>query len=196
MDSVVKWSNPNTRMDRSYAVRIDALVDEILTRSSTVESMPMWGLDQDEQAYNEAASNELEAICMDRKLIYTALHPRGIEACDIFLDKVGACIHVKKARDSASVSHLLAQALVATDSLVHDSESRRAFTERVNKLGSLNLEKAPLNEVVIAIGSVQKVTSATLFTFSKVNLVRQVRAIESNQVRVRVAWIALESSGG
>jgi hypothetical protein len=53
------------------------------------------------------------------------------------------------------------------------------------------LDPAPINEVVIALGSRKKVTLDSLFTFSKVNLVRQVRMIQANQVEVRIVSVQL-----
>jgi len=179
------------RMDADYAAQIDRLATQILGRESTLAPMPIWMSRDDEQAYNLSAAPALQGVCLDRNLVRTALHPRGFEACDIYVPGSGTCVHVKKATSSQQVSHLLAQALVATESLIHDPEARRLFTEKINGVHGSELESAPISEVVIALGSGHEVTADSLFTFSKVNLVRQVRMIQANQVEVRVESIQL-----
>jgi uncharacterized protein (TIGR04141 family) len=178
-------------MDADYAAQIDRLTAQILDRTSLVPPMPTWTSPNDEQAYNLSAAAALQGVCLDRKLVRTSLHPRGFEACDIYIPDGGVCIHVKKASSSQQVSHLLAQALVATESLIHDPEARRLFTQKVNLASGSELDPAPINEVVIALGSRKKVTLDSLFTFSKVNLVRQVRMIQANQVEVRIVSVQL-----
>ena len=123
---------------------------------------------------------------MDRKLITTPLHSRGgIEPCDVFVAP-GVLIHVKRGRRSSDLSHLLAQGLVSTDALARDENARAAWKKRIAEESGGTVKDAELNEVILAIGNDQTVTADTLFTFTKVNLVKQFDALRYLGVQVRV----------
>ncbi|WP_353113283.1 DUF6119 family protein [Microbacterium sp.] len=179
------------RMDDQYLARIDERVREILAEPPSL-TLPPWG-DEHEAVYNQRAAAALSGICMDRKLITTPLHSRGgIEPCDIFVSP-GTLIHVKRGRGSADLSHLLAQGLVSTDALARDENARLAWKARIAEESGGAVSSAELNEVILAIGSDKPVTVDTLFTFTKVNLVKQFDALRYLNVKVHVATIGRPS---
>jgi uncharacterized protein (TIGR04141 family) len=121
-------------MDQDYADRLHAQVAAILARDCGV-ALPEWTLEYtDEKAYNVAAGHAIGAIVLDRKLIHTQLHRRGIEPCDLITPD-GLLIHVKNLKRSSAASHLIAQALVSTDALLYDQEARRELRIRVEAAG-------------------------------------------------------------
>ena len=173
------------RMDDRYLERIDQRVDEILAEHASIQ-IPAWGSEH-EDAYNKKTAKALGGYCLDRKLIQTPLHSRGgIEPCDIFVAP-GTLIHVKRGRSSSDLSHLLAQGLVSTDALARDENARAAWKERVASESDGAIQDAELKEVILVIGSDRPVTRDSLFTFTKVNLVKQYDALNYLHVNVRVA---------
>ena len=172
------------RMDDHYLARIDERVREILAEPPSLQ-LPPWG-DTHEDEYNKHAAEVLSGYCLDRKLITTPLHSKGgIEPCDVFVAP-GVLIHVKRGRRSSDLSHLLAQGLVSTDALARDENARAAWKKRIAEESGGAVEDAELNEVILAIGSDQPVTADTLFTFTKVNLVKQFDALRYLGVKVHV----------
>lgn len=158
-------------------------------------AFPPWEADDDEEAYNKKLADALGGVCLDRLLITTDLHPRGFEACDVYLPD-GTLIHVKKTERSTAASHLLAQALVSADALCNDVQARDKVRVRVTELGgdSSALESKPAR-VVLAMHRRQgkAVTAGELFTFTKVNLVRQATSLEARSVKVRI--VSIDSAG-
>lgn len=178
-------------MDDRYLDRIDERVREILATTATVE-LPAWPTDEEEKHYNIRAAAVLSGISLDRKLISTPLHSRGgIEPCDIF-SAPGTLIHVKRGRSSADLSHLLAQALVSTDSLARDENARAAWRDRVIQESDGSVPMAEIREVVVAIGTDKPVDADRLFTFTKVNLVKQHDALKYLDVNVAVVGVPSE----
>jgi uncharacterized protein (TIGR04141 family) len=176
------------RMDDQYLERIDSRVTEILDQPTTVE-LPAWPTNEHEEPYNKRAAALLDGYVLDRTHITTPVHSRGgIEPCDIFLPP-GILIHVKRARRSADLSHLFAQALVSADSLARDEHARKAWTERITTESDGAIRNAGIDEVVLAMGRQTPVTVDSLFTFTKVNLVKQYDALHFVNVDVRVVTV-------
>ena len=176
------------RMDDKYLDRIDTRVAEILAQKPSI-TLPPWPTTESEADYNVRAARLLNGYSMDRKLITTALHARGgIEPCDIFAPP-GTLIHVKRGKSSAQLSHLLAQALVSTDSLSRDENARSAWKTRAMEESLGVITDADIKEVILGIGRNSPVTVGTLFTFTKVNLVKQYDALRILNVDVRLASI-------
>ncbi|MDL9978714.1 DUF6119 family protein [Microbacterium sp. ASV49] len=175
------------RMDDQYLARIDERVKEILAEPASLQ-LPPWG-PEPEADYNKEAARVLSGYCLDRKLIATPLHSRGgIEPCDVFVPP-GVLIHVKRGRSSADLSHLLAQGLVSTDALARDENARAAWRARIDEESEGAVNKAELKEVILAIGSDKPVTVDTLFTFTKVNLLKQFDALRYLGVQVHIATV-------
>ncbi|MDQ1077274.1 MULTISPECIES: DUF6119 family protein [Microbacterium] len=176
------------RMDDQYLARIDARVNEILAEPASLQ-LPPWGSEYEDK-YNQKTAKALAGYCLDRKLITTPLHSRGgIEPCDVFVPP-GILIHVKRGRSSADLSHLLAQGLVSTDALARDENARAAWRARIEEESGGTVKNAELKEVVLAIGSEHPVTVDTLFTFTKVNLVKQFDALRYLGVQVHVTTVS------
>lgn len=175
------------RMDDQYLARIDERVREIIAAPASL-ALPPWGSEH-EETYNKRAASELSGLTLDRKLITTPLHSRGgIEPCDIFVPP-GVLIHVKRGRSSADLSHLLAQGLVSADALARDENARAAWTARILEESAGLVDDARIDEVILGIGSDRFVTVDSLFTFTKVNLVKQFDALRYLDVQVRVVTI-------
>ncbi|MQY18081.1 DUF6119 family protein [Nocardia macrotermitis] len=173
------------RMDDRHAERIDQRVTEILAAKSSIP-FPPWLPGVEERAYNIDAAAAIDGYSLDRNLMRTALHTHGIEPCDIHL-RPGTFIHVKRGRGSSDLSHLFAQTLVSWEALTYDETARAAWLEKISQQVGSPVTDATIDEVVIAIGKVKPITTDSLFTFSKVNLVKQFDLLRD--VRVRIAWI-------
>jgi uncharacterized protein (TIGR04141 family) len=89
--------------DYESQVRTEAA--RILAHKSTL-TMPAWPKKHDEKDYNDLVTrNDRRYFALDRKLIRTAVHPRGIEHCDL-LGPDDEFIHVKRLRGSDDAGHL------------------------------------------------------------------------------------------
>lgn len=179
------------QVGHEYADYVNKRTKEIFSRSAEDLEFPVWKPSEDEASYNKKLTSSVNGICLDRKLITTPLHGRGIEACDVFSDD-GSFIHVKRIESSDKASHLFAQALVSADALCNDQEAREKLKKKIRELGGdpKTFSNKP-NRVVLAVHRRdQKLLEADdLFTFSKVNLIRQVEALESRNVPVRIVTI-------
>jgi uncharacterized protein (TIGR04141 family) len=165
-------------MDQNYAAKLTSRTKAIFDRGPGIV-LPDWPPGHDEAAYNTLTAATVGGTLLDRRLIYTDLHHRGIEVCDV-LTPEGILVHVKSVEASSPASHLLAQALVSTDALLHDEEARARFRERVEeKGGNLSHVPTPVHTVVLGIARKGKpITSNDLFTFTQVTLVRNVAPLQ------------------
>ncbi len=160
-------------IDTDYAQRLQSHVDEIFARPPAV-SLPVWSVatHPDEGAYNAMAAATLGDVMLDRRLLRTAQHPRGFEACDI-ITKDGLLIHVKHTPKSSAVSHLIAQALVSTDALRHDNEARQKLRDlTTDGGGDASWLPQRLSTVMLAMARPEPITAEELFGFSQVTLTR------------------------
>ncbi|MER5454640.1 DUF6119 family protein [Micromonospora sp. NPDC002389] len=164
-------------------------IDQILARPSGV-TLPAWPFGENEQTYNRRSAGT-GMVLLDRKLLRTGQHPRGIEGCDL-LGPDDELVHVKRADTSAPLSHLFAQGAVSVDALLYDEDARRALIEMVAQQSGRRLAPGfrPRKVVyAIALGSGRPVTSATLFTFAQVALYRAVKSLRAEGVEVEVVGI-------
>ena len=154
-------------------------------------SFPAWDMNEDEDSYNKRLAEQLEGTCLDKKLISTDLHRRGIEACDVYLPDA-TFIHVKKTEKSSAASHLLAQALVSADAICLDAGARQSLKCKIEREGG-KVEDSLLKpkRVILAMHrqADKRITADSLFTFTKVNLVRLVNSLEERGVKVYVVDI-------
>lgn len=183
------------QIHHDYAENINSRAEAIFEKKAEDILCPGWAATDDEEAYNKQLAAALGGVCLDRKLITTDLHRRGIEACDVYLPD-GTLIHVKRTERSTAASHLLAQALVSADALCNDDQARQKLRSRIADAGGdpSGLGIKP-TRVVLAMhrGDKPQLTAEDLFTFTKVNLVRQAASLESRGVRVRIVAIPSES---
>jgi len=188
-------------MDRNYADVVKRRVREIFDRGPLLQDLPVWELtDQgseeekkrknSELAYNKKLATHLGGLCLDQVLVHSETHKRGIEACDVLLED-GTFIHVKNVGSSSPASHLLAQALVSTEVLTYDSTAQEHLAERIRSKGS-NPDAfilKPKQVVIIMAKEGKKLDADSLFTFTQVNLSRQVAQLNNQGVDVYIAPI-------
>jgi uncharacterized protein (TIGR04141 family) len=176
-------------MTYDYAANLKGHTQELFDRGPGVE-LPAWPIGQSEDEYNQAAAAVLGGVCLDKKLLYTSLHRRGIEACDV-LTADGTFIHVKQMDGSAPASHQIAQALVSADALMYDSEARVKLAEKVEANGGdPALIPDRVDRVVLAMARKDApLTADNLFTFTQVTLMRGVQMLQARGVDVFVAPI-------
>lgn len=181
------------QIHHDYAKTINDRTDAIFAAEVDDIKCPAWAASDDEKAYNEQLSAALGGLCLDRKLITTDLHRRGIEACDVYLPD-GTLVHVKKTDRSTAASHLFAQALVSADALCNDEQAREKLRERISEAGGdpSSLRTKP-TRVVLAMhrGDRPELSAKDLFTFTKVNLVRQASSLEARGIPVRIVSIPI-----
>ncbi len=172
------------QMDDQYADKLQTHAKRIFDRPSPVQ-LPPWPEDMDEADYNKHVAEDLGGVLMDRDLIRTPMHRRGIEACDVLLPD-GILLHVKDVDRSSPASHLLAQALVSTDALLNDEEARAQFVERIERKGGSAADvPARISSVVLGLARKGKpLTSDNLFTFTQVTMVRLVDVLQRQRVDV------------
>ena len=176
------------QMDQHYARQLREQINNIFARDSGI-AMPEWPRNMNEEEYNNASAQHLGAVVLDRNLIRTTQHPRGIEACDLLTANM--MIHVKKIKRSAAASHVMAQAYVATDALLYDEEARRELQTRLQNAGAPdNLLRNPPMQVAIALARDEPNTPLfgpeNLFTFTQVTLARLDRELAARRVVVHV----------
>ncbi|MFI7511032.1 DUF6119 family protein [Micromonospora aurantiaca] len=168
-------------------------VTRILNRPASVV-LPPWTEElANEDCYNrEAAEKHPGLVLLDKKLLRTRQHPRGIEACDL-LGPNGELIHVKRASGSSPLSHLFAQGVTSFDALRYDNQARNRFRDLVRaQPGGPDLPEdfRPRTVVyAIALSAGRTVTVDSLFTFAQVALYQAVKTLRTEGVDVEVVAI-------
>lgn len=198
-----KWFS----MNRDYASFVRRRTREIFNRGSPIGELPDWSIvdiaDKDQQKvenaelrYNRILAEHLEGLCLDQKLVRSELHRHGIEACDVLL-KDGTFIHVKHIDSSAPASHLLAQALVSTEVLTYDKQAQENLKKHIAAVGGNpdEYKSRPSRVVIVMAKKSLRLGPNDLFTFTQVNLARQVAQLEQQQVPVHIASIARTVQG-
>jgi uncharacterized protein (TIGR04141 family) len=87
------------------------------------EDLPSADHGTNEDTYNLKAAAALNAVCLDKKLVFDG-GPDRMEICDI-LTRDGGLIHVKQRGASSTLSHLFAQGVNSAERLLQDQEFRR-----------------------------------------------------------------------
>lgn len=176
-------------MNQGYAEKLKARTREIFERDPGVV-LPSWPTGMAEKDYNDLVAADMGGVSLDRDLIRTELHHRGIEACDV-LAKDGTLIHIKKIDSSEPASHHIAQALVSADALLYDAEAKKKMREKVVAEGrDPDLVPDKIARVVLGMARTKAPPTAdTLFTFTQVTLVRAVQALGARGVGVFIAPI-------
>ena len=177
-------------MDTDYAERLEGHVREIFSRNPPV-ALPDWDLEEfsNEAAYNTHVATALQGIMLDRLLLRTPQHPRGFEACDVITPE-GRLIHIKHIPKSSAASHLIGQALVATDALRNDNEARQQLREVVSgEGGDPSWVPSKLHSVVLGMARKKVVTAQELFSFTQVTLSKLDSSLAASGVELTVASI-------
>ncbi|WP_327038019.1 DUF6119 family protein [Micromonospora maris] len=168
-------------------------IAEILGRPSDI-ALPPWTKDlEDEDAYNRAAARrDHSLVLLDKKLLRTTQHRRGIEACDL-LGPGGELIHVKRAKGSSQLSHLFTQGIVSYEALRYQQDARTRFLDAVRRQPNgrdLGQDFRPTKVVyAIALRTGRTVTVNSLFTFAQVALYQAMKALRNEGVEVNVIAI-------
>ncbi|MET7471663.1 DUF6119 family protein [Micromonospora sp. NPDC005686] len=168
-------------------------IARILNRPPTVALPPWTKKLANEDCYNrEAAKQHPGLVLLDKKLLRTEQHPRGIEACDL-LGPNGELIHVKRASGSSPLSHLFAQGVTSFDALRYDAQARTRLRDLVRaQPGGRDLPEdfRPRTVVyAIALSGQRAVTVESLFTFAQVALYQAVKTLRTEGVDVEVVAI-------
>jgi uncharacterized protein (TIGR04141 family) len=168
-------------------------IAQILDRPSDIV-LPPWTSDlPDEGAYNHTVAEiDQRFVLLDKKLLRTAQHPRGIEACDL-LGPGGELIHVKRASGSSPLSHLFAQGVTSAEALRYEADAQARFLALVRQqphAPELTDDFRPRKVVyAIALKSGRTVTVDTLFTFAQVALYQAMKTLRIDGVDVEVVTI-------
>ncbi|MGC4850895.1 DUF6119 family protein [Micromonospora sp. DT15] len=167
-------------------------IEQILARPASF-ALPAWTADlTDEAKYNVHAAEVCGLTLLDRRLLRTSQHPRGIEACDL-LGPGDELIHVKRATGSSALSHLFAQGAVSVDALRYEADARKALVDMVDRQPSgriVDLNFQPRKVIyAIALGSGKPLTVKSLFTFAQVALYRAMKSLRNEGVEVEVVGI-------
>ncbi|MBQ0892378.1 TIGR04141 family sporadically distributed protein [Micromonospora sp. U56] len=167
-------------------------IEQILAGPASI-ALPAWTADlPDEADYNAHAATVCGLTLLDRRLLRTGQHHRGIEACDL-LGPDGELIHVKRAKGSSPLSHLFAQGEVSVDALRYEADARSALVKMARQHGSahaIGLDFRPSKVIyAIALGSGKTLTVDSLFTFAQVALYRAMKSLRNEGVEVEVIGI-------
>lgn len=157
-----------------------------------------------EGEYNDevAASPGKEYLLLDRKLIQFGGKHSSIEVCDLYKTKpkdksLGELIHVKRGRESSSLSHLFAQGLVSSTLLASEPDFITEVNSQISKQGGILLPskvKADDYDVVFAIVDGAAGSKLEIPFFSKVNLQNCARSIKAFGFGVKFLHIPESSS--
>lgn len=187
-------------MDGNYINSIQKCVKDIFERKTEVlDNIQDWEIyeapkDKSEEnkrkaedIYNQEIAKQLGGLCLDRKLIRPESGGSGIEACDVLLPD-GIFIHVKHVSSSAPASHLLAQSLVSTSLLRNDEYSQDKLRKMIGDMGEdTNKYDVRPRQVVIVMAKDDKLlTAESLFTFTKINLVRHDQNLANLDVKLNI----------
>lgn len=178
-------------MDKPYADQVRERTTSIFDQGPGVQNLPDWPAGASEADYNELVARELNGLCLDRNLIRSSFHKFGIEPCDVLLSD-GTYVHVKSIESSAPASHLLAQALVSVEVLTFDRLAQDDFRAKVKAGGwdPFGFPRKPKRVVLLIARKDKAIGPDSLFTFTQVNLARQVSYLGAQGVDVFVAPVA------
>ncbi|MFJ4208100.1 DUF6119 family protein [Paenarthrobacter sp. NPDC089675] len=190
------------QMDRIYADVVKRRTRAIFDRGPYLNKLPDWelvevpGAEKEQKKrnaelyYNQKLAQSLGGLCLDQKLVTSEIHKHGIEACDVLLND-GTFIHVKHVDASSPASHLLAQALVSTEVLSYDKTAQSNLAARISEQGGDpdKFQLKPARVVIIMAREGKPLNADSLFTFTQVNLSRQVAQLEQQHVDVFIAPI-------
>ena len=148
--------------------------------------------DRKEGEYLRHVEDGENLALLDQKWIY----PHGskghrIEFCDL-MSQCGALIHVKKYGSSSVLSHLFAQATVATELLMNDESIKDQVNKHLEETYlTLNFDPkdSPRNYRIILAIMQSKAGPLHIPFFSKVNLRHHARRLENMGFTVELAKI-------
>ena len=180
-----------------FRVSLDfkARVDDDVRQLGLLAGLPEADAGTNEDAYNVKAAAALNALCLDKKLVYDD-GPDKMEICDI-LTRDGGLIHVKQRGSSSTLSHLFTQGLNSAERLLQDPDFRAQAREVVAAENEEFSEVLPadrpdpgLHEVsFVVITRSQRDTPLTLPFFSVVSLRAAAMRLRGLGFRVTIAAV-------
>jgi uncharacterized protein (TIGR04141 family) len=188
------------KVETSHVAKVQAYLDPLCADLE----LPAYSHDT-EGAYNEAVAQANAAfLCLDR----TNISPAGqsaVEPCDLLAVKDGhaAFYHIKVSTFSALLSHLFNQGTNAIELLKLEAEARsnlKALVEQKAEDGSADAYLAPVNDeqyhVIFGIVTHKDKAkkSLNLPLFSRISLMRNMKALQVRSVRASFGFIADESA--
>lgn len=149
----------------------------------------------DEDAYNHKAATAMDALCLDKKLVYDS-GPDRMEICDI-LTREGGLIHVKHRGSSSTLSHLFAQGVNSAERLLQDDDfrtkARSVVVSENPEFGDVLSEDRPSAEAhevsFVVITRSARDTPLTLPFFSVVSLRAAASRLQGFGFKVSVAAV-------
>lgn len=152
-----------------------------------------------EGKYNDEVAGAVtkEYLLLDRKLIQFGGSHSSIEVCDLYKTKpvngdLGELVHVKRGRDSSSLSHLFAQGLVSSTLLASETDFITEVNKQILAQGGIVLpSKMPTDQydIVFAIIDGAAGTPLEIPFFSKVNLQNCARSIRAFKFGIKFLHI-------
>ncbi len=125
------------RINVDFKQRVYDYVDALDRR----RGLPPADADTDEDHYNVKAAAALDAVCLDKKLVFDG-GPDRMEICDV-LTRDRGLIHVKQRGASSTLSHLFTQGINSAERLLQDAEFRRQAREVVEREDPSFAEELP-----------------------------------------------------
>ncbi|WP_214401736.1 DUF6119 family protein [Pseudonocardia lacus] len=184
----------------AYRDHVDRIVGEAFERRPDW-ALPAWRSvpadpktrKTDEKRYNEHVGTRPGFLNLDRKLVYCRTHPGGFEACDL-LGPNNELVHVKRVSSktgSGPVSHLIAQGIVAIESLT-DPQTWQKFVETVraqDPARAATLGARPAALVYAIHRSNGLLTPDKLFTFARSEMASAATMLAKLGIPLRICVI-------
>ncbi|MGM7756759.1 hypothetical protein EYZ01_13910 [Hafnia alvei] len=152
---------------------------------------------ESEGDYNERICKSRNYILMDRKLVKSSRTTTSIELCDIADVKNKILIHAKHRKGGSSgLSHLFAQASVASELILSDEEFRKAArivikenhgNAAMNLIPAKKIKSSEFEIVLLMLGCDNTKLLKDLPFFSKVNLMNTYTNLTQRGYKVTVA---------
>ncbi|TFJ72074.1 DUF6119 family protein [Carnobacterium maltaromaticum] len=162
------------KVEDNYLQELESWWANLNIQTSSLPDYTKFDGRHSEGRYNEIQSNDYELL--DKKLV-TIPHQSSIEVCDLY--KNGNFIHVKIYKNSADMSHLMAQALVSSDLFLGNKRFRELFNEKLeDKLSENELQKPTRTMYKITLAVIHNKENFDLPFFTKVNLRTNMNHIE------------------
>jgi len=139
------------RYSRNLIQMLDLTLDENEI-DSYPNPLPSWDPEWDEDEYNQATAKDFNMLCLDKVLWKESRHGSGIEICDL-LTESGDIIHVKKFRNTQSMSHFAHQVETSARALAQHGGAKEWLGRKRQENNWNALPTIHGRQVILAIGS-------------------------------------------
>ncbi|MBB4071396.1 DUF6119 family protein [Canibacter oris] len=195
-------------INQALATKVNSAINEIAHSNLT---LPPANKGEKEAEYNRriASSSKGSIVLMDKKIIYPEGAPSGVEFCDLYSLSDKNMIHVKRKSQSATLSHLFAQGVVASQCLLHDAQYRNRIRSYFQQSLTPNSANNYLNSIPETITTADrdkyKITFAVITDstrtgkdwlpfFSKVNLMGQAKFIRGLGLQLEILKVPITAA--